>query len=71
VTLDERNEKIGYKIRDWETKKIPYMLIVGEKEIQSNTVSVRQHKIGDIGSFTLEDFKKKIIDEIINKRTNN
>jgi threonyl-tRNA synthetase len=71
VTLDERNEKIGYKIRDWETKKIPYMLIIGEKEAQSNTVSVRKHKAGDIGTFSIEDFKKRIIEEINNKMSNN
>lgn len=70
VTLDERNEKIGYKIRDWETKKIPYMIIIGEKEAQSDTVSVRKHKTGDIGTFTIEDFKKKIIDEKNNKTIN-
>jgi threonyl-tRNA synthetase len=48
--LDDRNEKIGYKIREWETKKAPYMLVVGEKERQSGTVSVRQHRKGDQGS---------------------
>ncbi len=51
VTTDKRNEKIGYKIRDWETQKVPYMLIVGEKEQESGTVSVRQHKQGDLGCF--------------------
>ncbi len=67
VELDERNEKIGYKIRDWETQKVPYMLIVGEKEKESNSVSVRQHKLGDKGTMTVTDFTKQITDEIKNK----
>ncbi|MEK7251571.1 MAG: threonine--tRNA ligase, partial [Bacteroidota bacterium] len=49
VELDDRNEKIGYKIREWETKKVPYMLVVGEKERQADAVAVRQHKKGDVG----------------------
>lgn len=65
--IDERNEKIGYKIRDWEMKKVPYMLIVGEKEMESDTVSVRKHKIGDQGSLNLSDFIDKIAVEIKNK----
>ncbi|HMN16008.1 MAG TPA: threonine--tRNA ligase [Ignavibacteriaceae bacterium] len=65
--IDERNEKIGYKIRDWEVKKVPYMLIVGEKEMESDTVSVRKHKIGDQGSLNLSDFIDKIAIEIKNK----
>ncbi len=65
--LDDRNEKIGYKIRDWETKKVKYMVIVGEKEKESNTVSVRQHKEGDKGSLGISDFIDKIATEIKNK----
>ncbi|KAB2849708.1 MAG: threonine--tRNA ligase [Ignavibacteriales bacterium] len=65
--IDERNEKIGYKIRDWEMKKVPYMLIVGEKEMESDTVSVRKHKIGDQGSLNLSDFIDKIAVEIKNR----
>lgn len=70
VELDERNEKIGYKIRDWETKKVPYMLIVGEKEKESNSVSVRKHKVGDQGMIKLEEFIHKIKEEINNKINN-
>lgn len=70
VELDERNEKIGYKIRDWETKKVPYMLIVGEKEKESNSVSVRKHKVGDQGLINLQDFILKIKEEINNKINN-
>ena len=67
LEFDERNEKIGYKIRDWETKKVPYMLIVGEKEKESGTVSVRKHKKGDQGSLALSEFIDKIVVEIKNK----
>ncbi|RJP71527.1 MAG: threonine--tRNA ligase [Ignavibacteriales bacterium] len=71
VTFDERNEKIGYKIRDWETKKTPYMLVIGEKEAASNSVSVRQHKKGDIGTMSVEEFKSKILEDIKNKIDHN
>ena len=64
---DQRNEKIGYKIRDWETQKVPYMIIVGEKEQNASNISVRQHKKGDLGSFTLADFIDKLTNEIKNK----
>ncbi len=67
VTTDTRNEKVGYKIREAQLEKIPYMLIVGDKEVESGTVSVRGRKDGDIGSMTVEDFANKILDEITNK----
>ena len=66
--VDERNEKTGKKIRDAETRKIPYMLIVGEKEEAEGTISVRKHGHGDLGTFSVEDFVKMIQDEI-NKMT--
>jgi threonyl-tRNA synthetase len=62
--IDSRDEKIGRKIRDAEVKKIPYMLIVGEKEAAEGLVSVRKHGQGDLGSMSIEDFKKQIIKEI-------
>lgn len=61
--IDFRDEKIGRKIRDAEIKKIPYMLIVGEKEAAEGTISVRKHGIGDLGSLTIEDFKQQLIKE--------
>lgn len=64
--LDQRDEKIGKKIRDAEMKKVPYMLIVGEKEFAENTVSVRKHGGGDLGTYTISDFAKLIQDEISN-----
>jgi len=71
VALDERNEKIGYKIRDWETKKTPYMIVIGEKEAGTNSVSVRQHKKGDIGTMSVEEFRLKILEDIKNKIDHN
>jgi threonyl-tRNA synthetase len=62
--IDFRDEKIGRKIRDAEVKKIPYMLIVGEKETAEGMVSVRKHGQGDLGSMSIEEFKKQIIKEI-------
>ena len=62
--VDERNEKIGRKIRDAEVTKIPFMLIVGEKEATSGELSVRRHVEGDLGTMTREDFVKSIEDEI-------
>ncbi len=62
--VDNRDETIGKKIRDAEMKKIPFMLIIGEKEFNDNKVSVRRHGSGDVGSFTLEEFKKMVQDEI-------
>ena len=62
--VDERNEKIGRKIRDAEVTKIPFMLIVGEKEATSGELSVRRHGEGDLGTMNREDFVKSIEDEI-------
>lgn len=62
--IDSRDEKIGRKIRDAEVKKIPYMLIVGEKEMNEGIVSVRKHGLGDIGSMTIEEFNSQLITEI-------
>jgi len=62
--IDNRNEKTGRKIRDAELKKIPFMLIVGEKEAERGTVSVRKHGEGDLGEMTMEEFKDKIVKEI-------
>ncbi len=62
--IDERSEKTGKKIRDAETRKIPYMIIVGEKEENEGTLSVRKHGKGDLGTFTPDDFIKLVEDEI-------
>ncbi|HKR05247.1 MAG TPA: threonine--tRNA ligase, partial [Bacteroidia bacterium] len=62
--VDERDEKIGRKIRDAELKKIPFMLIVGEKEEKENTVSAREHTKGDKGTFSIIEFTKMMHEEI-------
>ena len=67
VELDDRAEKIGYKIREAQTQKIPYMLIVGAKEVETNTVSIRKRSEGEIGSLSIEDTIAKIKQEIENK----
>ena len=61
--VDDRSEKTGRKIRDAEVSKIPFMVIVGEKEEQDGTVSVRKHGEGDLGTFTIEEFKSLIKEE--------
>lgn len=66
AVVDDRNEKIGRKIRDNELKRIPYMLIVGEKEESEGTVSVRKQGAGDEGCMKFEDFAKKINEEVRN-----
>ena len=67
VFFDARNEKIGYKIRESENKKIPYMIVLGDKEKENNNISVRQHKKGDIGKFELKEFIQKLKLEVSNK----
>ncbi len=64
VEIDNRNEKIGKKIRDNEVKRIPYMLIVGEKELETNTLSVRKQGHGDIGTMTPEEFSNFIVERV-------
>lgn len=64
TVLDDRNEKIGRKIRDNELKKIPYLLIVGENEMNSQTVSVRRQGQGDMGAMPVEEFINKINEEV-------
>ena len=65
--LDERNEKIGYKIREAQMQKIPYMVIIGEKEAEAGTVSVRSRHDGDLGSMPIDDFIK-LIKEVIDTK---
>ncbi len=67
VEVDVRNEKIGYKIREAQMEKTPYMLVIGDKELEGRLVSVRSRKDGDSGAITPEQFAEKISDEIKNK----
>jgi threonyl-tRNA synthetase len=68
--IDERNEKIGRKIRDNELKRIPYLLIIGEKEMESGNLSIRKQAQGDLGTMSVQDFADLINTEI-NKYFNN
>jgi threonyl-tRNA synthetase len=67
--VDDRPEKIGKKIRDAELLKVPYMLIVGEKEMNEDLVSLRRQGIGDLGTKTIAEFVAEATEEIVNRRT--
>ena len=67
VEIDDRSEKIGYKIREAQLEKVPYMLLVGDKDIEGGTVSIRDRRDGDIGSMSIEEFIAKITEEVKNK----
>jgi threonyl-tRNA synthetase len=67
VELDLRNEKIGRKIREAELAKIPFMVIVGQKEKEGGTVSLRRHRIGDEGAFSIQEMTEKLLNEIATK----
>lgn len=67
VVLDERNEKIGYKIREAQLEKVPYMLVIGDKEVEAKTVAIRSREEGDIGTMAVGDFEEKLLKEIENK----
>ncbi|MGI5883087.1 MAG: threonine--tRNA ligase [Dethiobacteria bacterium] len=67
VDLDARNEKVGFKIREAQVKKIPYMLIAGDRELENGTVSLRHRGKGDLGPIQLDSFIEKVRDEINNK----
>ena len=66
VDLDSRQEKLGYKIREAQMEKVPYILVIGDKEIEANAVGVRARKEGDIGQMPVETFIEKVEDEIKN-----
>ncbi len=68
LELDDRAEKIGYKIREAQLEKVPYMLIVGDKDIENGVVSIRSRKDGDVGSKTIDEFIDELSEEIRTKR---
>ncbi len=70
VELDDRAEKIGYKIREAQLEKVPYMIIVGEKELNEGNISVRSRDLGDLGFKNTDDFLKELNEEIISRKTN-
>ncbi|MGE5474271.1 MAG: threonine--tRNA ligase [Ignavibacteriales bacterium] len=62
--IDPRNEKIGYKVREAQLEKVPYMLVVGDKEVETNSIAVRSRKEGDLGPLNMEDFISKVAKEV-------
>ncbi|NLK00751.1 MAG: threonine--tRNA ligase [Clostridia bacterium] len=67
VEIDSRNEKIGYKIREGETQKVPYMVIVGDNEVKNKNLSIRKRKVGDMGTLALEEFLEVVKREVRDK----
>jgi threonyl-tRNA synthetase len=67
IEIDDSNEKVGYKIRQAQIEKVPYMLIVGSKEVTNETVAVRNRSEGDLGEYRIADFKERIMKEIEEK----
>jgi threonyl-tRNA synthetase len=70
VELDVRNEKVGYKIREAQLNKIPYMLVLGDKEMGNNTLAVRSRKEGDVGEVAFDTFVQMILEEVRTKKNN-
>lgn len=68
VEMDDRNEKVGYKIREAQVQKIPYMLVIGDKEVAARSVAVRHREHGDLGTIPLDSFVAKIKEEINEKK---
>lgn len=68
VEVDARNEKVGYKIREGQVEKIPYLLVVGDKEVESGSVAVRKRSVGDLGSKPVEQFTTELLAEIAAKK---
>lgn len=69
VEIDDRSEKIGKKIRDTELMRVPYMLVIGEKEVAENQLSIRRQGKGDMGTQTVEAFVDLVVDEIENRKS--
>jgi len=66
--LDDRSESMNYKIREsLQDKKIPYVCVIGDREIEQNAVAVRKRGVGQVGTFSVDEFVEKILDEIKNK----
>ena len=68
VEIDDRSEKIGYKIREAQLEKVPYMIIAGDKDIENNVVAVRSRKQGDLGTMSIDDLISKLLKEIAEKQ---
>ena len=69
VSVDDRNEKIGYKIREAQMEKVPYMLVIGEKEAESGQVAVRRRDKGDMGAIAIDEFISTVLEDIVDKKS--
>ena len=67
VEIDNRDEKIGYKIREAQLEKVPYMLVIGEKEVETSTLTVRSRDKGDLGTRAVEEFIQQVVEETVNR----
>jgi len=67
VELDVRNEKIGYKLREARNERVSYICVIGEREVESKTLSVRSNKVGDLGTMSADDFVAKLVEEVKSK----
>ena len=68
VEIDDRNEKLGFKLREAQLEKVPYMIVIGDKDIENGAISVRSRKKGDMGSMDIDEFIKMIKEEIDTKQ---
>ena len=68
IEIDDRSEKLGFKLREAQLEKVPYMVVIGDKDIEANAVSVRSRKAGDMGSMNVDEFVDMIVDEVENKK---
>ena len=68
IEIDDRSEKLGFKLREAQLEKVPYMVVIGDKDIEANAVSVRSRKAGDMGSMSVDEFVDMIVDEVENKK---
>lgn len=68
LEVDDRSEKLGYKLREAQLEKVPYMLVIGDKDIENGTVSVRERKEGDLGAMSVDEFIKRITEEVETKK---
>ena len=68
VEIDDRSEKLGFKLREAQLEKSPYMVVIGDKDVEANAVSVRSRKAGDMGSMDVDAFVDMIVDEVENKK---
>lgn len=68
IEVDDRSEKLGFKLREAQLEKVPYMIVIGDKDVEANAVSVRSRKQGDMGSMLVDDFVNMIVEEVETKK---